>query len=315
MNRIWRWLVRVWEWARHRRACLTVAGALIVVLVAGLLLYGRWGGVPVVVSGAALLLWVVGCVLYYYVWLNGNGAAKAVVVETIVLTITLLAVGWYALEARKMAGETKTLADWTKDQALETGRMAEATSDLAKQAKQQAEATHRLAQAALEDRASILVVEYDDKGLETVGACEKKGIEIKGLTDDPAKHDWLVIKITNEGNRTAHNVRAIASWDTCKEEASTKNTGWMAENRGALGKHAGKVWHYWRVWQLHEHDERFFYVRPPKPPPTKSDKSISLAFTWYDPLYYGWTNHIRVLKPADKWYTSWDAEATPVPQW
>ena len=185
----------------------------------------------------------------------------------------------------------------------------------ARAAELSAKTGHHLAEAALEDRASILVVEYDEKGLETVGACAKKDIEIKGLTDDPAKHAWLVIKITNKGNRTAHNVRAIVSWDTCKEEASTNNTGWMAENRGALGKYAGKVWHYWRVWQLHKHDERFFYVRPPKPPPTKSDKSISLAFTWYDPLYYGWTNHIRVFKPADKWYTSWDEEAMPVPQW
>ncbi len=173
----------------------------------------------------------------------------------------------------------------------------------------QAVATEHAVEAALADRASLLVVEEDERGIETVGDYAAKGTKIPGLTHDKSKHNWLVIKIQNAGYRQAWNVRAERSpkWRSCR----VGEGGWMQR---AIGGFDGEEKGYWREWCLPAGASRFLYFPPPEPAPAAPSKEIYISFIWYDPLYYPWTNHVRIFKEGCTWYTNWD-DATPDPHW
>ena len=215
-------------------------------------------------------------------------------------TIALVAItAYYAYLVSKTLGETKKMAKATEEQG---------------------QATRRLVEAALADRASLVVVEGDERSIKTVGDYAAKDInKIPGLTDDRSKHNWLVIEIKNVGMRTAWNVSATAYWeplmDGYEQGVDATNVGEMKEALCDAGEHEGeydgKLQECWRIWKFGPGKPRFFYF----PPPGECDKNAHIKFTWYDPVYYPWTNQVTIIKKGCQWYTQWNDVATPVQQW
>ena len=256
----------------------------------------------------------------WHLWKTGNLKERVPALQTIVLTITLLGVGWYAYLTHGLLGESQ--------------KQGKKIESLVKEARKQSSAAQTSARAAL---AQVEVARYV-----TVGAGIVVSDPILTVSQfakqhkvhDVLKEKWgnvaddrLMIEITNEGVGAAMNVKVTAKWPPHDGKGNEPDEqGWMPSiGRGekwdadslffskapGVAPEKRKPWEdglsrdAWRIWRLKPGDQALLYFTEPD-----GEKKCTLELTWHDVFY----RHeppvpIKVVWHKGHWYTDWGEAA------
>jgi len=202
-----------------------------------------------------------------------SAQATVLAVQTLVLAVTAGFVVWYAYAAHRQA----TNSEWT-------------------------------AGIQLLSRSVLFVTDP----IKTVGQYKNKKdcsdlTEVLRIDDSPITDDWLMIEITNEGDKKAMNIKAWASWRPGFDNVDATPSDRMRP-LCKCEDFDGKEKNVWTEWRLPPGQSRLFYFRPPSCPELTDPKcGRTLRLRWYDVAYPRWTHDITIFKKDCTWHTGWEA--------
>ncbi len=309
MRRCWQCVLRSWGW-------------FVWILVAIAALLGLWAfagpegtGVPERIAATAtiVVLWVLGPVLYYYVWRKEKASARGVAVQTFVLAITLVGVLWYAWEAKKTAEATKELVCKSQQQVKET-------KELVSESQKQTEVLREQVEGELAGRAGLFVSTDIPSVEEYVKSKTGESIPDEWKRNWKAiDENWLVPKIANHGEMTAVNIGLYARWVPGSYEGSEERATMQyaprrpSEMRSALDnldkevekwRKKEKTVKAWTSPSLGEGESIVACLPAPEDDDAEDDRAVGLI--WWGPGYLKWTSWIK-LNPEKNgtWPTNW----------